>query len=180
MNSTARVAWIRTQAAGKRILRKGLALAASCLLLGQLAAAAGVSTANASSTPAAAPPVAPARSATNSVAKSQVDGRVAVLTRTLKLDAAQQLQLTRVLERRREQISQVWSDASVPAAYRISATRRIEDKTADQIRALLTDEQKKKYNPPRPPHKMGPDADEPSVEDWMKATQQPVPPPVGH
>jgi len=62
---------------------------------------------------------------------------------------------------------------------RISATRAIEDNTADQIRALLSDEQKKKYNPSRPPHKMGPGVDEPSVEDWMKATQQPVPP-SGH
>ncbi len=130
-------------------------------------------------TAAAVPPVAPARSATSRIPRRQGDDRVAALTRALNLDAAQQAQLTKVLESRRERISKVWNDATLPAAYRISATRAIEDNTADQIRAMLSEEQKKKYNPSRPPQKVGPGVDEPSVEDWMKATQQPVPP-TGH
>jgi hypothetical protein len=107
-----------------------------------------------------------------------LDNRVAVFTRALGLDAAQQAQLTRVLEERREQISRVWSDTAVPAANRIAATRAIENHTADQIRALLNDEQKKKYNLPRPAQPVAPDPGQRSVEEWMEATRKPAP--AGH
>jgi hypothetical protein len=111
---------------------------------------------------ARAPQVASAHSA------PRADDRVRILSRALDLDAKQQSELRKVLERQREQIRKVWSDTSVPAGYRVIATRAISDKTADQIRALLNDEQKKKYNPPRQAHEAAAPSST-TVEDWMKA-----------
>jgi len=97
--------------------------------------------------------------------RSGLDDRVAMLTRALELDAKQQVALRKVLQREREQIMEVWSDTSVAPARRVAATQAIGDRTADQIRALLTDEQKKKYNPPRQVHEAA--GSSRSVEDWM-------------
>jgi hypothetical protein len=99
-----------------------------------------------------------------------LDDRVNTLTKALDLDATQQSGLRKVLESQREQVARVWNDESVPAAYRVVATQAISDKTADQIRALLNDEQKKKYNPPKP-HNAAPGSTGPSVEDWMNKTK---------
>ena len=176
MNAKSPTELIPTRWIATRILHLGLALAASSIVAARIVAAADATPAAVSAMPATPA----ARPATPHEPRSAIDGRVAILTRALGLSAAQQVQLTKVLESGRKQINQVWSDATVPAPYRISATRAIEEKTADQIRALLNDDQKKKYNPPRQPHRMGPGADEPSVEDWMKATQQPTAPPAGH
>jgi phosphatidylethanolamine-binding protein (PEBP) family uncharacterized protein len=55
-------------------------------------------------------------------------------------------------------------------AERVPATRAVEDRTADQIRAMLNDEQKKKYNPPKPPP--APDTRPPDVSAWMDATRK--------
>ena len=90
-----------------------------------------------------------------------------MLSKALHLDARQQSELRKVLAGQREQLSKVWSDTSVPAAWRVSATQAISDKTADQIRALLNEEQKKRYNPPKPPHEAMRASARPSVEAWM-------------
>lgn len=99
-----------------------------------------------------------------------LDVRVMALAQTLDLDAMQQSALRQVLEGQREQVMKVWSDSSVPATYRISATQAISSKTADQIRALLNEEQRKKYNAPRQIHEMA-GTSKRSVEDWMEATK---------
>jgi hypothetical protein len=100
--------------------------------------------------------------------RRSLEQRVTMLSKALGLDAGQQSELRKVLERQREQISRVWRDTAVPAAYRVSATQAISEKTADQIRALLNDEQRKRYNPRKPPHKAGPGGSgRPSVEAWM-------------
>lgn len=91
-----------------------------------------------------------------------------MLSKSLDLDARQRSDLRKVLEDQREQVSRVWSDTSVPAAYRVSATQAISDRTADQIRALLNDEQRKRYNPPKPPHEATPGSARPSVDPWME------------
>jgi len=49
----------------------------------------------------------------------------------------------------------VWNDTSLAAANRVSATRIISDRTADRIRAILTEEQKAKYNKARKPRAAG-------------------------
>ena len=100
-----------------------------------------------------------------------LEDRVRALSQALNLDESQQSALRKVLEGQREQVIKVWSDSSVPAAYRISATQAISDRTADQIRALLNEEQKKKYNPPRQSHQEATGTNKRSVEEWMDATR---------
>jgi hypothetical protein len=64
-------------------------------------------------------------------------------------------------------VQKVWSDSSLLPAERAPATHEIGERTADRIRAMLTEEQRKLYNPPRPstPHETPPD-----VSKWMTAS----------
>jgi hypothetical protein len=96
-----------------------------------------------------------------------LEERVAMLSKALELDARQQAELRKALEDQRQQVSRVWSDTSVPAATRVSITRTVSDRTADRIRAMLNDEQKKRYNPPKAAHEATPRSARPSVETWM-------------
>ena len=102
-------------------------------------------------------------------AHATLEGRVAVYTKALNLDPAQQSQLRTLLLLQREQVQRLWSDASMDPANRVYATRAISDATADRIRAMLSEEQRSKYNPPRPPRDPAPAAGSRSVEDWMQA-----------
>ena len=90
-----------------------------------------------------------------------------MLSKGLGLDAKQEAELRKVLESQREQVQRVWNDPSLSGQSRIGATLAINDQTADQIRALLNEEQRKKYNPPRQPHDAA--ASKPDVEAWMNA-----------
>ena len=110
-----------------------------------------------------------ARRASHQHSGHTLEDRVRILTQWLNLDAMQQTELRKVLQGQREQVKSLWSDTSVPAAYRISATQAISDKTGDQIRELLNEEQKKKFNPPRPPRDATAASARPNVEDWMDA-----------
>jgi len=83
-------------------------------------------------------------------AAAAIDERVKLLAAELKLDATQQNGVRQVLTDEREQTRRVWADTSVPAALRIKSTQDISDRTAERIRALLNDEQRKKYIKPRP------------------------------
>ena len=99
--------------------------------------------------------------------KSGIEGRVKMLSRGLGLDPKQQAELRKVLEGQRDQVQRVWNDPSLSGPYRVIATQAISERTADQIRALLNEEQRKKYNPPKQPH--DPAASKPDVEAWMNA-----------
>ena len=105
----------------------------------------------------------PARHST----RSTLEERVRALTQALDLDAVQQSELRKVLESQREQVARIWADSSVAPGYRIIATQAISDKTADRIRGLLNDEQRKRFNPPKPPHDAASGAARPNVEDWI-------------
>jgi len=98
-----------------------------------------------------------------------LDERVKLLAAELDLDAQLQLEVRRILEDQRTQIEKVWSNTALPAASRVSATRAISDRTGDQIRALLNDEQKAKFTPPRRPRDPEASATAPTVQDWMNA-----------
>lgn len=76
---------------------------------------------------------------------SPLDKRVALLTKELKLDAGQQVKVKKILQEQQAQVSRLWSDTSMAPALRVNATQMIGDHTADQIRALLNDEQRTKY-----------------------------------
>lgn len=136
------------------------------------ASAQGGEPASAGSAPAAAnaPQAAAAKPATSMQQRQPaLDQRIALMTAELGLDEQQQATLRRILVNQRLQIMKLWSDTSMPPASRVGATRVISNQTGDQIRAMLTDEQKAKYNQPRKPHDASNDPGARSVEDWMKA-----------
>jgi hypothetical protein len=91
----------------------------------------------------------PAASAGRRVASARrsagIDDRVELVGRELDLSPAQRAQLKTILLDQRTEIARLWSDPSVPGATRIAATQAVSDRTADHIRAMLTDEQRKKY-----------------------------------
>jgi hypothetical protein len=99
--------------------------------------------------------------------RATLEGRVAIYAQALNLDASQQVRLRALLMLQKDQVQQVWNDTSLTAAARVHATKVIGDATGDRIRAMLTDEQRKKYNPPRPPKVGNARADVPSVETWI-------------
>jgi hypothetical protein len=100
-----------------------------------------------------------------------LDYRVKLLATELGLDAGQQVQVRKVLEDQRQQMKALWADTGMPAGQRVNATRAISDRTADRIRALLNEEQRKKYIAERKPRAAGDDAGKPDVEHWMDATR---------
>jgi Spy/CpxP family protein refolding chaperone len=102
-----------------------------------------------------------------------IEDRVAMLSNALNLDATQRQQVRQILQHQRELIRSVWNDTTTTSSYRVIATRAIGDQTSDQIRAMLNEEQLKKYNPPRSVHQ----TEVVNVEQWMsgKASQASAP-----
>lgn len=99
-----------------------------------------------------------------------LEDRVQLMAKELDLDAAQQLQLKGILLNQRAEVLDVWNNSSVPAALRVSATQAISEKTADRIRAMLTDAQRAKYIKSRP-HDTPAGAPGNDLQKWMTATQ---------
>jgi len=99
--------------------------------------------------------------------RSGLGARLATLTRALDLDPGQQAAVRRVLEDQRLQVQRIWGAESASAADRIAATRQLSTQTADWIRAILNEEQRKRYDPPAPgdPGKTTRSA---QVEDWLR------------
>jgi hypothetical protein len=98
-----------------------------------------------------------------------IDDRVKLLTAELKLDAAQQAGVKGALETQRTRLQQLWNDTSMAPAVRVGATQKISDDTADRIRALLNEEQKKKYIKPRQ-RDVAVGTKGADVEGWMSKT----------
>lgn len=101
--------------------------------------------------------------------RQSLDDRVTLLAKELDLNEAQQLEVRKLLQAQRDQIVKLWDDTSIQPGRRVVATQAISDKTAEQIRALLNEEQKKKYIQPRKRDTQG--ATRPNVETWMNAVQ---------
>jgi hypothetical protein len=83
-------------------------------------------------------------------AAASLDGRVELLSAELQLTPEQQSKVRALLQQQREQVRQVWSDASVPAALRIGRTQGIRDRTVEAIRGLLDESQRQRYIQPLP------------------------------
>jgi hypothetical protein len=98
-----------------------------------------------------------------------LDRRIELLTKELDLNEAQQTEVRKLLLSQRDQVTRLWNDTSVPAPYRVNATQAISEQTADRIRALLDDKQRKRYNSPKPAHLPPADPSQRTVEDWMQA-----------
>jgi hypothetical protein len=73
-----------------------------------------------------------------------------LLTHELGLDVRQQAQVRAILQSQREAVTKIWADPDLSPEERGPATRAVEQQTGDRIRDVLTEEQKKKYNPPQP------------------------------
>jgi CBS-domain-containing membrane protein len=123
-----------------------------------LTAAAGQTTANA--TPA------PQRSVYR---RTTLDERVKRFAKVLDLDESQQTALKSVLERQQGQARQIRLDASLSGVDRVSRLRDLQHDTVLKIRALLNEEQKKKYDPQN--HQSEANASDSYVNDWLKAPQ---------
>jgi hypothetical protein len=100
--------------------------------------------------------------------RSNIDDRVRQLTKALDLNEAQQSAVKKILEERRQQTLRIRHDPSMTGSARIEQFRALQDSTVERIRAVLNEEQKKKYDP-FAARKIQ-QTPERSVEDWLKAT----------
>ena len=114
----------------------------------------------------AAPPKAPAHHAVHT------HDAFAGFAKRLDLSAKQQTQVKRLLAMRQTQMHRVWTDPSIDPNERVGAVKLINERTEEQIRALLTDEQRQKYIQARPAHD-APGASQPRIEDWLNAGKTP-------
>jgi Spy/CpxP family protein refolding chaperone len=106
-----------------------------------------------------------------------LDRRITLLAKELDLSEAQQVAMRKLLLEQREKVTRLWNESAIPAQDRIRATQLIGDQTADRIRDLLTEAQRKKYNQPRT-KRPGTPGDQPrSVEEWMQSTRAATQPP---
>jgi hypothetical protein len=94
-----------------------------------------------------------------------LEHRVDVLSKVLQLDQRQRTELLTILDKQRTAVAEIWHNPGLLPAERTPATRAVEERTADQIRAILSDEQKKLFNPPKPHVTESP---APNVADWME------------
>lgn len=114
----------------------------------------------------AATTISPERHALHSYKILTIDDQVKSLAKNLDLNQAQQSAVKRILERRQQETLHIRRETT--ASERIGAFRALQLRTVAEIRAVLNDEQKTKYNPlgQRPPQT----SPQRSVEDWLKGT----------
>jgi Mn-dependent DtxR family transcriptional regulator len=91
--------------------------------------------------------------------------------RGLKLDEAQQAEVRRALQAQREAMHRLMRAPADPAVPRVAAIHAIADRTAERIRAVLNDEQKKLYGQPLP-QGFAAGEGKPGVEEWLNALRQ--------
>jgi Spy/CpxP family protein refolding chaperone len=100
--------------------------------------------------------------------KSNIDARVKVLAKSLDLTEEQQAAVKSILEARLQQTLLIRRDPSISGSVRIDRFRALQDATVERIRAVLNEEQKKKYDPMAARQIQS--TPEHSVEDWLKAS----------
>jgi Spy/CpxP family protein refolding chaperone len=99
---------------------------------------------------------------------STIDSRVSLLAKGLDLTEAQQSAVKKILEERRQQSLRIRQNASISGGDRIEQFRILQQSTVARIRAVLNEEQRKKYDP-FASQKIQ-QTPERSVEDWLKLT----------
>jgi hypothetical protein len=97
-----------------------------------------------------------------------VDDRVKVLAKSLDLNESQQTAVKKILERRQQETLRIRTDANISGSARMEQFRMLQDRTAEQIRAVLNEEQRKKYDPFAA--RRIPQSEGRTVEDWLKVT----------
>jgi len=119
------------------------------------------------------PVVAPREHLHRRPAGAGFEDKVKLLTKGLDLDPVQQTRLRAILESERRQIRALWMDSTNPAGDRVAPTLAILDRSREQIRGMLNEEQKAKYGAALPRNEVAPaHAD---VDFWMRLTQPPAP-----
>ena len=116
-------------------------------LLGAAWASPAVAQENNTNTPTLTqPPPAPQRRHQAPRAPS-LDDRVKAFAASLDLSQTQQLAVKKILERSQLETLQIRQDTSIEGGERIGRLRALQDETVQRIRAVLTEDQKKKYDP---------------------------------
>jgi hypothetical protein len=138
-----------------RVLALGLPLMLTSVLCAQQPEAAG-------------PPI-PSQPPHHSHRRVTLEDRVKALAGNLNLDQAQQDAVLKILQGRMEESLRIRSDTSISGGARIEQFRTLQDNTVYQVRAVLNEEQKKKYDP-LVLRKREPAADQKTVEDWLELT----------
>ena len=134
-----------------------------------LALAATMFAVDAPAAPQAAAAAGPARQTHRAHGPSSIDDRVKMFAKSLDLNQAQQAAVKRILEQRQQQTLQMRLDPSITGSVRIERFRALQVSTVQQIRAVLNEEQSKKYDP-LAPRRLQPAPEQKSVEDWLKVT----------
>ena len=102
---------------------------------------------------------------------SSIDDRVKALAKGLDLNEAQQAAVKKILEQRQQETLRIRLDPSLSGSARIDRFRALQDNTVQRIRAVLNEEQRKKYDP-LAVRRIQPAPEQRSVEDWLKVTTQ--------
>jgi len=97
-----------------------------------------------------------------------LDDRVKVLAKSLDLNEAQQTAVKKILERRQQETLRIRTDPTITGSARMEQFRMLQHRTAEQISAVLTEEQRKKYDPFAA--RRIPQSEGRTVEDWLKVT----------
>jgi hypothetical protein len=104
----------------------------------------------------------------NRPVEGRLDGHVKVLAKALDLDETQQAAVKGILQGRHQKILRITKSTTLSGADRIASLRALDQATATQIRALLNEEQKKKYDPFG--HSVERSSEPVNVEEWLKLT----------
>jgi len=126
-----------------------------------------------SGTPVAAQEVNAAQPAHRSAPRHKgqgMDERVEQLARYLDLNEGQRSALKSILLENQQEILKMRRAPSQGEELQIDRFRIIEDKTVEKIRAMLTEEQRKRYDP-LGVRNSNSAAQNVSVEDWLKQTR---------
>lgn len=114
-------------------------------------------------------PASPAPRSHHAHRRPSLDDRVKEFGKNLDLSETQQASVKKILEKRQQEALQIRDDPAATGSVRIERFRALQLTTVERIRAVLTDEQRQKYNPiapggiPAAPQQR-------SVEDWLKLT----------
>jgi hypothetical protein len=111
----------------------------------------------------------PARQTRHGYGRRSIDDVVKGFAKNLDLDEAQQAAVKKILEQRQQETVRIRLDPSIPGNARIDRLRALQISTVERIRAVLNEEQRKKYDP-LAPRRIQPAPDQRSVEDWLKVT----------
>jgi hypothetical protein len=107
-----------------------------------------------------------------------IDERVAQFSKALDLDDTQKAGVKAILERQQMRTRQLQLDSNISGEERINRFRALQQETVARIRALLNDEQKKKYDPLN--HSSQDAASDKYLDQWVKNHQRSAaPPPPG-